>query len=331
MRFSIRKKKVKKQINKFFSKNPPPRLEQRLKDALAEKKGLKWNLVYHCTLLMPSKYRSEPMVYSPHFRTPHAITSTYPQQLREQLDAAMEVLEERLSVFAQARSGWTLDENRALILEKVDYQPIGGSSYLELPNDLLLTKAVINTKNDDQECFKWSVLAALHLASKDAQRVSNYQEYKDELNFDGIDFPVTIDQISKFEKHNPGISVTVIGIDKAEQSKKGVMFPTKLLPLGVPEKKQENHVVLLYWKREEQCHYAWVKSLNRLLSRSKSHRGQTYFCERCFQGFVLFGLLVKHSETYQHFPVQAKTMVDQEIVHTMGQEGTNAISSLRGF
>lgn len=105
MRFSIRKKKVKKQINKFFSKNPPPRLEQRLKDALAEKKGLKWNLVYHCTLLMPSKYRSEPMVYSPHFRTPHAITSTYPQQLREQLDAAMEVLEERLSVFAHARSG----------------------------------------------------------------------------------------------------------------------------------------------------------------------------------------------------------------------------------
>ena len=84
----------------FFFKETLPRLEQRLKDVLTEKKGLKWNLVYHCTLSMPSKYRSEPMVYSPHFRTPHAITSTYPQQLREQLDAAMEVLEERLSVFA---------------------------------------------------------------------------------------------------------------------------------------------------------------------------------------------------------------------------------------
>lgn len=69
-----------------FFKETAPRLEQRLKDALAEKKGLKWNLVYHCTLSMPSKYRREPMVYSPHFRTPHAITSTYPQQLREQLE-----------------------------------------------------------------------------------------------------------------------------------------------------------------------------------------------------------------------------------------------------
>lgn len=160
----------------------------------------------------------------------------------------MEVLEERLSVFVQAGSGRTLDENRALTLEMVDYQPIEGSSYLELPNDLLLTKAVINIKNDNQECFKWSVLAALHPVSNDAQRVSNYQEYKNELNFDGIDFPVTIDQISKFGKQNPGISVTVIGIDKAEQSKKGVIFPTKLLPLGVPEKTQENHVVLLYWQ-----------------------------------------------------------------------------------
>lgn len=42
-----------------FFKETLPRLEQRLKDALAEKKGLKWNLVYHCTLSMPSKYRSD--------------------------------------------------------------------------------------------------------------------------------------------------------------------------------------------------------------------------------------------------------------------------------
>ena len=66
-------------------------------------------------------------------------------------------------------------------------------------------------------------------------------------------------------------------IDNAEQSKKRVILPTTLLPLRVPNKKQENHVVLPHWQREEQTHYAWVKNLNRLLSRSKSHRGQTYF------------------------------------------------------
>ena len=42
-------------------------------------------------------------------------------------------------------------------------------------NDTPDSKAVVNIKNEDFECFKWSILAALHPASKDAQRVTNYQ------------------------------------------------------------------------------------------------------------------------------------------------------------
>jgi len=105
-----------------------------------------------------------------------------------------------MSTFMQAGSGWTLEENHTLVLEMVDYEPMGGSSYLELPKDIYDTKAVINVKNEDQQCFKWSILPALHPASNDAQRITKYQEYKDELNFTGINFPVTIDQIGKFEK-----------------------------------------------------------------------------------------------------------------------------------
>lgn len=154
------------------------------------------------------------MLYSPHFRLEHPITLTYPEQLQEQIDASMEVLEERMSIFAQAGSGWTLHENHALILEIDTYEPLQGSSYIELPKDIHDTKAVVNIKNDDQKCFKWSILAALHPASNHAERLTNYQDYKDELNFDGIEFPVPIHQISKFEKQNSGISITVIGIKK---------------------------------------------------------------------------------------------------------------------
>ena len=35
-----------------------------------------------------------------------------------------------------------------------------GSSYLPLPNWLARKKAIINPKNEDQECFKWAVIAA---------------------------------------------------------------------------------------------------------------------------------------------------------------------------
>ena len=36
-----------------------------------------------------------------------------------------------------------------------------GSSYLPLPDWLARKKAIINTQNDDEECFEWAVIAAL--------------------------------------------------------------------------------------------------------------------------------------------------------------------------
>ena len=155
---------------------------------------------------MQDKYQSEPMLYSPHFQLEHLTTSTYPEQLHEQIDASMEVLEDCTS--------WTLHQNQALILEMEAYEPLQGRAYTELPKDIHNSKAVVNIKNEDLECFKWSILPVFHPASKDAQRVTKYQEYKDELNFEGINFSLTIDKISKFEKQNPGISVTVIGTAK---------------------------------------------------------------------------------------------------------------------
>ena len=119
-----------------------------------------------------------------------------------------------MSMFAQAGYGQTLQQNHSLILEMDTYEPLQESSYIKLPKDIHDTKAVVNIKKEDLECFKQSILAALHPASENAHRVTKYKEYTDELNFEGISFPVTIDEISKFEKQTPGISITVIGIAK---------------------------------------------------------------------------------------------------------------------
>lgn len=159
-----------------------------MKDALKERKAIKWSLVYHCEMSMPDKYRSKPMLYSPHFRLEHPITSTYPEQLQEQIDASLEVFQERMSIFVQAGSCWTLHQNHALILEMDTYEPLQGSSYIKQPKDILDTKAVVNIKNEDLDCFKWCILAALHPASNHPERPTNYQDYKEDLNFDGIEF-----------------------------------------------------------------------------------------------------------------------------------------------
>ena len=46
-----------------------------------------------------------------------------------------------------------------------------GSSYLPLPDWLARKKAIVNPHNDDEECFKWSVIAAEKVGMKDPQRV----------------------------------------------------------------------------------------------------------------------------------------------------------------
>ena len=58
-----------------------------------------------------------------------------------------------------------------------------GPGYLPLPNWLAHKKAIINPKNEDQECFKWAVIAAArweeisnnpqkYLNSRDSKRIS---------------------------------------------------------------------------------------------------------------------------------------------------------------
>ena len=93
-----------------------------------------------------------------------------------------------------------------------------GSSYIPLPRDIQNRNACLNIVNtDDEKCFVWSVLASLYPACLNANRLENYKPYEDKLNTKGIDIPMKISSINKFERQNPTISVNVFGIDEPEE------------------------------------------------------------------------------------------------------------------
>lgn len=46
------------------------------------------------------------------------------------------------------------------------------------------------------------MLSALYPAKDHVDRVSKYEDYQNELNFDGIEFPVSAKDYPKFEKLN---------------------------------------------------------------------------------------------------------------------------------
>ena len=68
---------------------------------------------------------------------------------------------------------------------------------------------MINPQRKDEECFKWAVIAVSHHkeTKKDLQRRESRRPYEKQYNWNGLEFPVSIKKIYKFEKKNPGITV----------------------------------------------------------------------------------------------------------------------------
>ena len=59
-----------------------------------------------------------------------------------------------------------------------------GSSYIKLPELIAKKKAVLNPKNNNEECFKWAVIAALHHKEieNNLEPISKPQHYEYKYN-----------------------------------------------------------------------------------------------------------------------------------------------------
>ena len=68
-------------------------------------------------------------------------------------------------------------------------------------------------KNKDEFCFLYSVLAALHPATDNVSMTYKYKPYLSELKIDGLEFPLKVHDIPKFEKLNPDIAIHVLHFD----------------------------------------------------------------------------------------------------------------------
>ena len=81
-------------------------------------------------------------------------------------------------------SGFTLDKIMHLYINFHRLVLTRGSSYNELPEWLKSKKAVINSQNKDEECFKWAVIAALHHEEikHNPERTSLLRPYENQYN-----------------------------------------------------------------------------------------------------------------------------------------------------
>ena len=73
---------------------------------------------------------------------------------------------ESLAKFQRQGSNWRFHSVLSLDLHTVKYEPLDGCSYIPLPAFLAGKKAIINLKNEDDECFKWAIARALNPVEK---------------------------------------------------------------------------------------------------------------------------------------------------------------------
>ena len=144
------------------------------------------------------------------------------------------------------------------------------TSYLPLPKELETKRRCVNIENNDEKCFLWFILASIHPVQcrNHLDGISKYQEYEHDLNMSGIQYPVYIKDINKFE-HQNNISVNVYGYNDK-----------KIFPLHINTMlSARHHVNLLYITAGETSHYILVKDFSRLVSKQyNNHNNKKYFC-----------------------------------------------------
>ena len=151
-----------------------------------------------------------------------------------------------------------------------------GSSYIPLPDWLMKKKAIITPRNSDMECFKWAIIAAMKWEEMDRnqQRVSKLKRYEDKFDWSGLEFPVCLRDINKFESRNEiGVNILAVEDRKIYICRKG--------------KDYDRVANLMLITEGNKKHYIAIKSLSRLLSSQNSkNTGIKHFCTNFLHGFT---------------------------------------------
>ena len=195
---------------------------------------------------------------------------------------------EKIAMFLDEGSEWRFHSVIKLELRTVSYKPLRGETWMPLPKELADKKAIINMQNKDNKCFLWCVLRYLYPDNKNPQRLDKELMAKENtLNMEGIEYPVSLKDLNKFEKQNPTISITVFGYEGKS------VYPLR----NSDNTDNRDHIILILIEKGGVKHYCLVKSISRLLSSQTTNgRRKQYFCLRCLNSFWWEDALSRHQE-----------------------------------
>ena len=100
-------------------------------------------------------------------------------------------------------SGWRIKQYHTLFIEVYKIKDARGSSYIPTPAKYSNSFCgLVNIRNEDNECFKWCMRYHQSEKKKHDDRVTVLSKLEDKYKYDNISFPVSYDDVKKFEINN---------------------------------------------------------------------------------------------------------------------------------
>ena len=181
-------------------------------------------------------------------------------------------------------SGWRFDKIDSMTLYFYQTGIMNGSKYVKNP---LRSNAILNVENNDKYCFIWSVLASLYPCNIiHPNRVSNYEQYFDEIDIQGFDFTngFKCSDVHKFNQLNNS-SVNIFELSFYQYQNQ---WKHKLIPIEISKIDSDRVIDLAIYKN----HYVLIKNLDVFF---RDHN-KKFICRRCLSSYTSETLLKKHKQ-----------------------------------
>ena len=264
-----------------------PQTESHLEDLLKTMKRFKFIETLEVTFekdTIDSTTGKRISIYKTAFFNGKAKTITKVDDIEPELNMSRQEILNVIDKWVSEGSGWVIDRIDSHYLKVTLYKPLNGGSYIKLPAKLGNSrKGLINLKNEDNECFRWYHIRHLNPQMKDPQRIKKDDKKKvNELNYDGVEFPVSQRHYNKVEKQN-SIRINVFGYEDGQP-----------FPINISKETFEDQMNLLLITKDEKKHYVLIKDFNTFMYNQSKHKERKHFCMYCLQCFSSIEILDAH-------------------------------------
>ena len=200
-------------------------------------------------------------IYKTAFFNGKAKTITKPNDIEPELNMSRQKILNTIDKWVPEDLGWVIDRIDSHNINVTLHKPLNGSSYMELPMELRNPKkGLIDIKNKDDKCFRWCHIRHLNPQTEHPERIKKEDKKMiNELNYDGIDFPLSQKHYNKVEKQN-SIRINVFGFENGQP-----------FPIQISKETFEDQLNLLLITKDEKKHYVLIKDFNAFMYNQSKH------------------------------------------------------------